>query len=598
MKNKIISIVLIVLFIVGSIGIVNGKTANNDKVNCGCGNINSTPLVDNNEDATKLVEDISQLCGYEKDTGLEPETQLSLTANNPSSFSWHNIGGYDFCSEVKNQGSCGSCWAFGAIGAIEGKMKILGMNPNSELDLSEQYMVSCCNSANGCQGSSGSGYWDWLESNEAITESCFDYRGVDANGCKGDIEDDNGNEIPDCGYDPVKCSDKTCSNKVVNFIHYEDVADDRNSIKTALIRYGPLATSMKVYKDFSSYSGSSVYSWNGISEYKGNHAILIVGYNNNGGYWICKNSWGKGWGDNGYFKIAYGECDIEKDVRLIEVDYYNSNQDLDDFEKVLDVNNNYYGGIPGIDSDKYFYYTFENIPSGIVTPLAIGVKYKAAGTLASGPDLEMKNSNGEWVLIRKTMYNWNSYTRKYYFVPSNDFILNDNGGRVVKVRIRCSIYQSEVKIRKVGLNYFIPKIPDLSCTKSSFSKSNIEPGSTISFSFDVKNVGDTGSLLNWEVKNQPSWGSWTITPRSGTNLGTNNPQTVSISIYMSENYKEQTKSGNLVIENSDDSSDKHTISFSIAMPKTKISRNQLFFNTNRLPFILDLFFSFIKNNLV
>jgi len=76
-------------------------------------------------------------------------------------------------------------------------------------------------------------------------------------------------------------------------------------IKNALYAYGPLVTTMSVYYDFYYYR-SGVYQYTSGS-YQGGHAILLVGYDDPGQYFIAKNSWGTGWGDSGYFKIAYSE---------------------------------------------------------------------------------------------------------------------------------------------------------------------------------------------------------------------------------------------------------------------------------------------------
>jgi len=78
-----------------------------------------------------------------------------------------------------------------------------------------------------------------------------------------------------------------------------------NDIKTALATYGPLTTTFTVYSDFFSYR-SGVYTYTS-GTYQGGHAVLIVGYDDPGQYFIVKNSWGTGWGEAGFFRIAYSE---------------------------------------------------------------------------------------------------------------------------------------------------------------------------------------------------------------------------------------------------------------------------------------------------
>ena len=65
----------------------------------------------------------------------------------PTSFDWRNFNGGDWMTVVKNQGSCGSCWSFAAVGVVEAQYNLLENNPDLDLDLSEQYLVSNCSGA-------------------------------------------------------------------------------------------------------------------------------------------------------------------------------------------------------------------------------------------------------------------------------------------------------------------------------------------------------------------------------------------------------------------------------------------------------------------
>ena len=90
--------------------------------------------------------------------GSEPAPeQAPLTGTPPSSFDWRNEDGQNWMTSVKNQGSCGSCWAFSAAGVVEGAYNVQSGNPNLDLDLAEEYLVSDCGAAAGvgtcCGGS-------------------------------------------------------------------------------------------------------------------------------------------------------------------------------------------------------------------------------------------------------------------------------------------------------------------------------------------------------------------------------------------------------------------------------------------------------------
>jgi hypothetical protein len=79
--------------------------------------------------------------------------------------------------------------------------------------------------------------------------------------------------------------------------------------KDYLTHHGPLVACLDVYDDFFSYGGGVYHHVTG--QKVGGHCILVVGYSQSEGCWICKNSWNTTWGDTGFFKIAYGECNID-----------------------------------------------------------------------------------------------------------------------------------------------------------------------------------------------------------------------------------------------------------------------------------------------
>jgi len=79
---------------------------------------------------------------------------------------------------------------------------------------------------------------------------------------------------------------------------------------------GPLATCFTVYDDFYAYS-NGIYS-HVRGNVVGGHCVSVVGYNDTDQYWICKNSWGTGWGESGFFRIAYGQVGIDSDMWAVD----------------------------------------------------------------------------------------------------------------------------------------------------------------------------------------------------------------------------------------------------------------------------------------
>ncbi len=226
-------------------------------------------------------------------------TTLSLSGLSPPSWDWRDVNGTDYMTPVKDQGQCGSCVAFASLGAFEAVIKI---KEGITTDLSEAHLFFCGG------GDCGSGWYissalDYLKNYGTPDEDCFPYDGA------------------------YYGTDLSCSDSCDDWQQRAWKIDDWDwvvgitSIKNALISYGPLVAAFDVYEDFYDY-WYDPYSWpDGVyyysyGSYSGGHAVVIVGYNDTGQYWICKNSWGDG-GINGYFRIRYGECGIEDSVAYI-----------------------------------------------------------------------------------------------------------------------------------------------------------------------------------------------------------------------------------------------------------------------------------------
>jgi C1A family cysteine protease len=203
----------------------------------------------------------------------------------PTALDWRDNGG-NFVTGVRDQGDCGSCWAFAATAALESNTLISQKTPNVDLNLSEQVVVSC-SGAGSCDG----GYVDlvsnFVRDKGVPVEICYPYTATDGNCAKACAN------WQDSAYD------------IQSWQYVATTSPTVEGIKNALYNYGPLVTTMAVYDDFFYYT-SGVYSHTSGS-LAGYHAITIVGYNDSGSYFIVKNSWGADWGEIGYFRIAYSQ---------------------------------------------------------------------------------------------------------------------------------------------------------------------------------------------------------------------------------------------------------------------------------------------------
>jgi len=203
----------------------------------------------------------------------------------PSHIDWRDNGG-NYVTPIRNQSSCGSCWAFATTAALESAVLITLNTPNTDVNLSEQVLVSCGNSG-GCNGGYTSYASDFIQNTGLPLESCYPYTAT------------NG----DCAN---ACANwQASSYQITDYYYITGTSPTVETLKNALYTYGPLVTTMQVYSDFDNYE-SGIYSY--VTGYKrGGHAILLVGYDDPGQYFICKNSWGTWWGESGFFKIAYSQ---------------------------------------------------------------------------------------------------------------------------------------------------------------------------------------------------------------------------------------------------------------------------------------------------
>src|SRR5690606_18271938 len=187
-------------------------------------------------------------------------------------------------ASIKDQGACGSCWAFSAAAALESNYAL----KNSELiDLSEQGILGCSGAGSCLYGGWYTDVFSWLmdDATASVTkESEFPYQGIDV------------------------CQTETIPTniKVTNFGLLS--GSSTKEIKEALVKYG--AVSAALYSnnlDFMGYSGGVI---RGNNDYMPDHAITITGWDDNKQAWLIKNSWGELWGEKGYGWIGYDSCSL------------------------------------------------------------------------------------------------------------------------------------------------------------------------------------------------------------------------------------------------------------------------------------------------
>lgn len=248
------------------------------------------PPPDSGELTLAAREALASTEGRVESARAAPAAYGAVTA--PASFDLRNVGGANYITPVRNQRSCGSCVAFGSIATVEGTMRFARQDANFAIDLSEGHLFNCIARSQGraCAGNNG-GWWvdpamRALRDQGVVDEACSPYSPADQ----------------PC----VLCADEAQRRvRILSFEELRSVAAMKEWISTK----GPLAACFTVYDDFSAYATGVYRKTSNVS--RGGHCVCVVGYDDASSAWICKNSWGTGWGESGYFRIGYGECGID-----------------------------------------------------------------------------------------------------------------------------------------------------------------------------------------------------------------------------------------------------------------------------------------------
>lgn len=228
-------------------------------------------------------------------------------------------------SEIRDQGSCGSCWAFGAVEVMTDRTCIHSGGERN-FHYSAEDLVSCCSMCGaGCNGGMpGGAFLYWV------------HGGIVSGGSYNSSQGCQPYEIPPCehhvpgkrpkceeGGDTPKCTRKCEDGYNVDYrddLHTGkksySLVNDQKQIMYEIMTNGPVEGAFSVYVDFLHYK-SGVYKHT-HGQFLGGHAIRVLGWGEENGvpYWLCANSWNNDWGDKGFFKILRGSdhCGIESEM--------------------------------------------------------------------------------------------------------------------------------------------------------------------------------------------------------------------------------------------------------------------------------------------
>jgi len=231
----------------------------------------------------------------------------------PEAFDWGNVGGRSYLTSMRNQHIpqyCGSCWAHGAVSALQDRIKIARKGLGEDITISIQHILNCQGGGT-CYGGSHYEAYRWMQENEVAFEDANPYTACSADSKAGL-----------CAHGEWTCEAhniaRTCSSfpemggKCVGLTHYPNVTvseygqvpNDPAKLQVELMTNGPLACGVNA-NPLRDYEGGIVESGDPDID----HVVSIVGWGVDDGvpYWRVRNSWGSYWGEMGFFRVKRGE---------------------------------------------------------------------------------------------------------------------------------------------------------------------------------------------------------------------------------------------------------------------------------------------------
>jgi len=587
--KKILPLLLVGILVLSGLGAVGTYSETESENDCGCDNFeaDSNNFGDGGVSAGLSSEDIAalqqqgkiegwtftvgensatsrslnKLCGLKVPenwwvgASFDPCTKGSL----PPTFDWRELGG---CTEIKDQGNCGSCWAFGTVGPLECNILI---KDGIEKDLSEQWLVSCNRDGWGC----GGGWWAH-DYHMWKTDSCGDTGAV--------LEQ----------YFPYVASNAPCDCPYPHdylitdwaFIGSEQGVPSVDAIKQAIYDYGPVSATVCVNPAFQAYTGGI---FNGPSCDEINHAVVLVGWDDNqgsNGVWFLRNSWGTGWGEDGYMRIEYGTSKIgyaacyvdykraSGDVGLtVSIQKLTNDPSLGDFDPIdswvwpnTEEPEWYYRVGVKSGSETLYQHAYNKDPNSWWFPwisehtwdakrdhpfnvgnsnVEVTIKLMDHDGISEGgfddlADVSAYAGGGEDNQIsdkRAAMYygTYDLITNKL----TGDYVTDDGGYKVTEGAYAENANNARVWF-KITDDYEPPMV-DLIVEGSLQGSTNKGTKNYYLGSFEVSNVGIdpqgwSKSYLDWEVASYPTnWGNnWRFEPKQGDDLPSGESKTVKV----------------------------------------------------------------------
>ena len=558
-------------------------------------------------------------------------------ADIPPYFDLRNVNGTSYVTSIKHQ-SGGTCWCHATMAALEGNLLVTGkwneLGINEEPNLAE-YHLDWWNGFNKFYN----GDLRNPKRNGLEVHYGGDYRVASAYLTReGAVYSPDANDDTEYDYNWFENPPEHFSEDYIRFYprHIEwysagENLENINLIKRKIMEHGVMATCM-------CYSGAFIDERN-YTHYQPptddtppNHAVAIVGWDDNKltqapqpGAWLCKNSWGSGWGLNGYFWISYYDKWCGKHPEMGAVSFY----DVEPLRYEYIYYYDYHGWRDTMENCKEAFNAFKASSNFLLEAVSF---YTAVDNVEYKFKVydEFENGKLKYLLAEKSgVINYTGYhtidlDEPIAFPEGDDFYvylwLSDGGqpidctsevpvllgtlqrGTVVKSTahfgesyLRISNRWMDLHFIKPSANFcikalgnsFVPTEANLEC-KGSIKISDARAGSKLTASFIIENAGDYLSNLDWEIVEWPEWGKWKFAPKSMENLKGGRNVTVNVTIKLP--YQINTFEGKIKVVSKENPNDFAIIPIAITTSKNPILYKIVQMLLHYFPFL-----SFLKN---